>query len=236
MSHSIKPTAGVRPDLIVPGPVRGACPPPTEIICIEANKVFDFCFQEELVERCFDFEEDVTEVIDCVIERVTCREIRDREPVEGREGLFLVSLQIDLILRITLMIDDEEMDRFRRITFVKQVVLCAPLGTQVSCDVTGTCVCVLQEQELPPELNITANLLPVQDEAQICCTVQLCITVQSIAKVKVLVPTFGLCVPAECRVAPAFGGCPPLPPNQCFPEMIGGTNNVSGNGFNNSQC
>jgi hypothetical protein len=233
VSQYIKPMAGGQPDVIVPGPVKGACPPPTEIICVEAKKVFDFCFQEELLERCFDFEEEVTEVVDCEIESVTCREVRDREPVEGREGLFLVSLQIDLILRITALIDDVEVDRFRRITFVKRVVLCAPQGTDVTCNVNGTCICVLQEQELPPDL---APNQPVVGEevAQICCTIQLCITVQTLANVKILVPTFGLCVPAECRVAPAFGGCPPVPPLQCFPDVVNGINGFP-NGIQNNR-
>lgn len=46
-------------------------------------------------------------------------------------------------------------------------------------------------------------------------TMQLCIVVKSVADVNVLVPTFGIVVPKECQVAPAFGGCPPLPPQQC---------------------
>jgi len=45
----------------------------------------------------------------------------------------------------------------------------------------------------------------------------LCITVQSTADVKVLVPTFGTVVPKECNVSPAFGGCPPSPTDVCNP-------------------
>jgi hypothetical protein len=231
----MKPIAGAQNDVIVPGPILGPCPPPTEIICIEAKKVFDFCFQEELLEKCFRLEEEVTEVEDCEIESAVCREIRDRRPVEGRDGLFLVSLQIDLILRLTLLVDEEEVVRRRRITIVKQVVLCAPLGTEVTCEVAGTCICVVQDQTLPPELveNGAAQPEPAEDEPNICCTVQLCITIQSLATVKILVPALGLCVPAECRVAPAFGGCPPMPPGQCFPETLGGLNGLNGvNGVN----
>lgn len=172
MSQRSKTITAGQQDVIIPGPVRGACPPPTEIVCIDARKVFDFCFQEETLERCFVLEEAVTEVVDCHIESVTCREVREREPIEGRDGFFLVSLQIDLILRITLLIEGMEVDRFRRITFVKRVVLCAPMGTMVDCVVTGTCICVLQEQTLPPGV-VGIPLEVGDDDPDICCTIQL---------------------------------------------------------------
>lgn len=46
-------------------------------------------------------------------------------------------------------------------------------------------------------------------------TMLLCIVVTSAADVKMLVPSFGMVVPQQCRVAPAFGGCPPMPPDVC---------------------
>jgi hypothetical protein len=59
-------------------------------------------------------------------------------------------------------------------------------------------------------------------------TIQLCIVVKSTADVNILVPTFGVVVPQECRVAPAFGGCPPMPPDLCGPgpQMTGGTSGM----------
>ena len=44
-------------------------------------------------------------------------------------------------------------------------------------------------------------------------SILLCIVVQSTAVIKALVPTFGMVVPKECQVSPAFGGCPPFPPS-----------------------
>lgn len=48
----------------------------------------------------------------------------------------------------------------------------------------------------------------------------LCVVVQSTAAVKILVPSFGVVMPQECRVASAFGGCPPIPPDVCGPGMM----------------
>lgn len=221
----IKPIAGGQEngDVIVPGPIRGEVPDPTEIVCIEARKVFDFCFQEDLIERCFFLpQNNVEEILDCEIEQVKCREIRDREPVPGQEGLFLVTLSIQIRLRIgARRANGDEVDFFRDITFAKRVVLCAPEGTDVTCDVNGTCVCVLQEAIDPDETEgeTSVNQQVNQNGAELCCTVQLCVVVQSTADVKLLVPAFGFCAPAECRVAPAFGGCPPVPPPQCIPPL-----------------
>jgi hypothetical protein len=53
-------------------------------------------------------------------------------------------------------------------------------------------------------------------------TIQLCVVVQSTAVAKLLVPSFGMVMPQECRVSPAFGGCPPMPPEVCGP-FNGGT-------------
>lgn len=50
-------------------------------------------------------------------------------------------------------------------------------------------------------------------------TTHLCIVIQSGADVKILVPSFGIVMPQECRVAPAFGGCPPIPPEVCGPGI-----------------
>jgi hypothetical protein len=53
---------------------------------------------------------------------------------------------------------------------------------------------------------------------QVCCPVNLCLLIQSTALVKLLVPTYGFCVPAPCVVSPSPPfPCPPSPlyPPQC---------------------
>ncbi len=211
MSQYLPPMAGGQNSELVPGPWRHDwCPKPTEIVVIEVRKVFDFCFQEDVLERCF-FEPRLTNtgtITGCEITNVTCSEILDREPIPDSDGLALVSIQVNLTLNITVVPSPgaEPVVVTRSIAFPKRVVLCAPMGTDVVCEVRGTCICTPQ----PPLMNGGTTTDP-----NVCCTIQLCIVVKSVADINVLVPTFGIVVPKECQVAQAFGGCPPLPPQQC---------------------
>lgn len=215
MAQYLPPMSGGQEPRIVPGPVRGgACPPPSEIVVVEARKVFDFCFQEDSLERCFFVSglASTATITNCEITNVTCTEIMDREPLPDQDGLVLASIQITLELRITILPAPmaQPVTIMRTVTFPKRVVLCAPSGTDIRCDVRGTCICTVQP---PPTTGATGN------EPNVCCTIQLCVTVTSSADVKLLVPSFGVVVPQECRVSPAFGGCPPIPPDICGPGI-----------------
>jgi len=84
---------------------------------------------------------------------------------------------------------------FRKVvTFLKQAVLCAPEGTEVQCEVTGNCCCFLD-----------CNW-------DITCVFDFCVVLQVKADVKILVPSFGFCVPAECK---AVAPCPPRIVDDC---------------------
>jgi len=214
LSEYLAPMSGGQDRRIVPGPVRGgACPPPSEIVVVEVRKIYDYCFQEDTLERCFFVPNlgPLATVTTCEITNVTCSEILDREPLPDQDGLALVSIQVSLDLRITVTPapNATPITVTRLVTFPKRVVLCAPTGTEVTCDVRGTCICTVQ----PPMAGQT------QTEPNICCTIQLCLVVQSGAEVKILVPSFGIVMPQECRVSPAFGGCPPIPPEVCGPGI-----------------
>jgi len=164
----LPPMAGGSHDAAVPGPVRdGRTPPVREIVVIEARKVFDFCFQEDVLERCF-FVPDLgpgAQVTSCEIIDVTCMEVLDREPITDQEGLFLVSIQVNLTLRITILPSPRGTPVVvnRSIAFPKRVVLCAPTGTDVTCDVRGTCICTVQPVSGGGSIG----------EPNICCTIQL---------------------------------------------------------------
>ncbi|HLN60616.1 MAG TPA: hypothetical protein VK464_03620 [Symbiobacteriaceae bacterium] len=170
MSEYLPPMTGGQDRRVVPGPVRGgACPPPSEIVVVEVRKVFDFCFQEDSLERCFFVPGLGTgaAVTGCEITNVTCGEIMDREPIPDQDGLALVSLQIniDLSISIAATANATPTTVTRTISFPKRVVLCAPTGTDVSCDVRGTCICTVQ-----PTTATTATTEP-----NVCCTIQLCV-------------------------------------------------------------
>lgn len=186
---------------VVPGPIRGGhCPTPREIVVVDARKVFDFCTQEDVLERCFtipDLGEDAS-VLDCRITNITCEEIMDREPVMNGNGRAVVSVQITLTLRLTIMPDlgQSPITVERTVTFPKRVVLCAPEGTQVTCDVQGTCICTVQPDAADGEPNV-------------CCTIQLCTVLTVTANVKLLVPSFGSVRARRCPSAASPAGCPP---------------------------
>lgn len=213
MSKNLPPMAGSEDVRIAPGVIRGGqCPSPREIVVVEARKVFDFCTQDDLLERCFFVAGLNTGamVIDCQISNVSCQEIMEREPLPNGDGKALVSIQVNLTLNLTIMPGPGQQPVMvqRNISFPKRVVLCAPTGTDVTCDVRGTCICTLQ----PPSPGM------VEGEPNICCTIQLSITLTVTANVKVLVPSFGMVLPKECTVAAVLGV---MVPPQCE-EPVGG--------------
>jgi len=175
VAHSAPTKTVVQDPTVVPGPLRGLCPPVSEIMVLEARKVFDFCFQEDLLERCF-FVPQLTNgaaVIDCQIVDVVCTEVNDREHLPDGKGLALVSLQITLTINVTIVpaTGAQPIVLTRTIAFPKRVVLCAPLGTDVTCDVRGTCICTVQ-----PPVVTNGQVIPTT-EPNVCCTIQLCIVV-----------------------------------------------------------
>ncbi len=176
-----------------------------DVICIEAKKVFDLCFQEERVERLFPITEDLPDApieLDCQIdtENITCREVSPREKVDSKKGKFLVCLAIELPVTISAV--NSRTGQLvcpvitHTVTVLKQVVLCAPEGTSIRCEVTGNCCCVLDRRN-----------------DQINCVFNLVVVIKSTATVQVLVPTLGMCAPVECKAVP--GGVPPTVPKDC---------------------
>ncbi|MEW6182377.1 MAG: hypothetical protein AB1500_04260 [Bacillota bacterium] len=181
-----------------------------EVVCIETFKVYDFCYQVDSREQCFTLPERCEafpfppgSVAECEIAGTpTCFETSRTAPDEnGRADItFAASSTIRIIIRDP---NGTVLCEFNKtINFTKTVVLCAPEGTVTDCAVVdAACHCVLIGE-------------------QVCCSVDLCILIQSRAVVKLLVPSFGFCVPAPCEeVSPAPPVvCPPvLFPPQCTP-------------------
>ncbi|MBX5477310.1 MAG: hypothetical protein IRZ18_09350 [Clostridia bacterium] len=186
------------PEEIIPGPCPPeGCPKPTEIVCIETIKVYDFCFQTDtrsnlsfpLPSGCHN-----AATADCFVRDVDCREI-SRTPIDG--GLANVTLRVTVRLRITVFNDNgHEVCEFdATFVFTKTVTLCAPEGTFIDCRVASSAC----------EAFIAGNNVHVN--------VTLCLLIESNARVKLLVPSFGFCVPSECVTLPS-------PPVECPPENI----------------
>lgn len=178
-----------------------------ETICIEVPKVYDFCFQAERRENICTplgtLMPPAGSTVRCVIKNVTCSEVSRSEPnAQGRANVtFAVVVNYKLEV---LNPAGEVIQKFRglQFSFTKTVVLCAPEGTFTNCEIVNSaCTCLILGD-------------------QICCTFDLCIVIQSVAIVKILIPSFGFCTPALCeQVSPDVPFvCPPtLFPPQCPP-------------------
>lgn len=162
-----------------------------EVICIEATKVCDFCFQEHRVDRTFNVNvpTGVTEIM-CNIDEanVTCRVVERREVEGTKKQLVCVAITVP----VTFTVGTETFNQ--TVTFLKQAVLCAPEGTQVRCDVTGNCCCFLD-----PATGL------------VTCVFDFCVVIKTQVQVRVLVPTLGMCTPKRCRST--IVGCPPSVPD-----------------------
>lgn len=159
-----------------------------DVICIEAKRVCDFCFQEHRVERTFAVTIPVgtTPAVSCDIDEqnITCRVVERRE-IEGSKNKILACVAVEVPVFIT--VGTEVLTQ--RVVFLKQAVLCTPEGTDIECQVTGNCCCFFDA--------VTG---------QVSCVFDFCVVIQSKANVRVLVRTLGTCAPRECR---GVFACPP---------------------------
>lgn len=161
-----------------------------DVICIEAKRVCDFCFQEHRVERTFQVSTSTNgtrPAVSCEIDErnIVCREV-ERTVVGGKKDHVLVCVAVEVPVTIT--IGTEVITQ--RVVFLKQAVLCAPEGTDIECQVTGNCCCFFDQQT-----------------GSVSCVFNFCIVIQSKVDVRVLIKTLGTCAPKECRSV--VGGCPP---------------------------
>ncbi|MFX4263516.1 hypothetical protein ACOBQJ_15125 [Pelotomaculum propionicicum] len=181
-----------------------------ETICIEVPKVYDFCFERDTREnvctplgKCSPPE---GAVVRCTINSATCSEVSRGEPDAAGRADVTFAFAINYTLEVV-STTGQVVCRARDLifSFTKTISLCAPEGTFTNCTVVNSaCTCMILG-------------------AQICCTFDLCTVFQSLAIVKILVPSFGFCTPELCeQVSPA----PPLvcPPDLFPPQCPAGKN------------
>ena len=193
----------VRPDCfdsVVPGPCDPAygCPDPTEIACIEVTKIYDFCFQQERRENVCLYLPHVcaaariTDKVDCDVLNVACREL-SRKPDANNSGYADVTLLVTVALEFKILRDGTLVCRFEdSFSFMKTVRLYAPRGTEVACKTVGS--------RCGPAAVVNG---------QVCCSVEICLVVESRACVKLLVPSYGYCTPMSSCASPDSSSCPP---------------------------
>ncbi|MDI3316149.1 MAG: hypothetical protein QJR14_00715 [Bacillota bacterium] len=191
---------------VTPGPYPGGVPTPTEVDCILVDKVYDFCSETDSRDATFTIP--VTclppvpagTTVTCAAGTPTCT-LGTPAPIPTRPGFVNVSVVVTVPLTFTLV----NPDGTTRCTFsdsftaAKTVTLYAPTGTTIDCEVTS------------------AGCGPCTATAtQIFCSVSYCLLIESTARVKLLVPTYGFCMPAECVVSPT----PPVPCPPPYPPQL----------------
>jgi hypothetical protein len=195
-------------DAIVPGPCSGYCPPPTEIDCIQVNKVYDFCFEADtntnvctpIPSSCGTLPTGT--VATGSVSGVTCTVVGTTPILSSTgqpTGFADVTLLVTVTITYTLTHAGVTICTFTgSFSFMKTIVLCAPTGTTIDCTAPSSTV------------SPVAIL-----SGQVCATVTICLLVSSVAMVNLLVPSYGFCTPAPCVVSPN----PPFtcPPSPLFP-------------------
>jgi hypothetical protein len=204
----------VEDQTIVPGPCQGPCPSPTEIDCIQVNKVYDFCFEAEtnspisipIPASCGTLPAGTT--AQGAVTGSSCTVIGSTpilNPAGQPTGFADVTLLISVSMEFTLTGPTGTVictfPATPAFSFMKTIVLCAPAGTTITCTIPSSAV--------SPAAIVDGSVVSA---------VTICILVSSIALVNLLVPSYGFCTPAPCVVAPSPPfACPPSPlfPPQC---------------------
>lgn len=230
---AIDPETG---EFMQPGPCpfdeyeqRRICPPTTEVDCIVAEKVFDQCFKEDVIERVFpiptgpgeDCENvDLTLVdrVDCTIESAECVVWDVSDPID--DNIRIVTVRQDIKMEIALVDEDPVPDQVL-CTFTVTVehystaqlfvpdpgLVFGPAGGPlVSCEVVGS-TCFGFQQTFP-------------DINSVIITAKICKIIEVTALKKLMIPNYGFCVPRPCVPAPQQIEieCPPI--EELFPRQM----------------
>jgi hypothetical protein len=199
---------------VVPGPCPNGCPAPTEIDCIQVNKVYDFCFEAEtntnvcttIPNSCGTLPSGT--VASGTVSGVSCTVVGTTPILNSTgqpTGFADVTLLVTVTITYTLTYAGATICTFTgNFSFMSTIVLCAPSGTTIDCTIPSSAV------------SPVAIL-----NGQVCSTVTVCLLVSSIAMVNLLVPSYGFCTPAPCVVSPS----PPFscPPSPLYPESCSST-------------
>lgn len=190
------------------------CPPPTEIDCILTTKVYDFCFQTDTLSN-LSFTIPSTcpsplpigAVVTGTVTGISCTTVSSTPILNPTTGAPTGFADVTVLITVTVTFVATSSTGVVLCTFdgttsfMKTVVLCAPSGTSISCETPSSAV--------GPVAVVDGTLL---------VTVTVCVLLESLATVKLLVPSYGFCTPAPCVVAASPPvTCPPSPlyPPQC---------------------
>lgn len=207
--------------------------PPQEVDCLVMEKVFDQCFQEDVIIRSFTIPAgagkpceniDLTRVdhLKCAILSAECEIVEVGPPVN--DGLRIITIRQELRMQIDLIDNASappaKLCSFKVVIddFYSQVQLNVPPpgtvfgpagGPFLFCEVvSATCYGRLEN---PP---------PGEPPAKVICTAKICRIAEVTAFVKLLIPHLGFCVPEPCAAAPQQKEIECFPADGLFPPQV----------------
>ncbi len=202
--------AGIKPGRY--DPVYG-CPPPTEIVCIVAKKVYDECKNTQIKEDEFVVYSYLSNpVVDVQFKSV---ELLDG-PVcdDSRPGRVRVTFKYGIKIKVCFE-NNTEIIRTQEVTVVKSfhVPRAGEQGLEISCDIPFIegLECVVKAKSQAGNQNKTI----------IVCCIGILLIIRLFAEVQLMVPAYGFCPePPDCEEVQSGGGeCPefhfkwpPFPP------------------------
>ena len=191
---------------VTPGPCpTTGCPAPTEIDCIMVDKIYASCTQTV----------PVTQVLDCDDLPAGCL------PPGTMSGSLPCTLDLTASMCTVGAVVASGTDSINNITYTISAVvnLTCPSGTVFPVTLyTTTTVPLYNPSGTTPSCTVisgscSAVILPNGD---VSVQATLCLLLQTLARVQLLIPTYGFCAPTPCEVA-AVAACPPgalFPPQQ----------------------
>lgn len=199
------------------------CPPTTEKDCIIVEKVFDQCVKEEIITRritiptksnepCKDVDTKKTTRIECKVNHVDCNVANVSPPIPNTNNQRIITVCQDVEITISLYDGNTLQCSFTHTIndVCQDIVMYVPPqgllfgasgGPFVFCEVVGA-VCYCRLETVPP----------CEKPDEVICTIKICKVVEVTAFIKLLIPTYGFCVPPPCEAAPQEIEieCPPL--------------------------
>lgn len=189
-------------------PVYGA-PPPTEIVCIQVDKVYQEC-KKVLVN-----EDEIEHYAPLAVTDVTCLDVKliSQDCTVVAPGRIRVQFRYKIRARVTY--DDQSTNEISHVVEQDKTVFLARAdeeGLEVKCDIFLECLeCFVEEVMDPNTAKVRSTI--------ICCIGKM-ILVKLFAHVQLLIPAYGFCPePPECdevlAICPDFDPeWPPYPPQE----------------------
>jgi hypothetical protein len=189
-----------------------------ETICIRTTKVYDWCFKNGtttfvITDLTFPVDTSTVAGVECSISDIACAEI-DRNQSGG--GIAVVTLRKQATFDLTfvdangvpvpVIIGGVEFTTQSRTRFFDEFVqVCAPVGTDVNCEIT--------------DVGCRSTLTTVNGTPAVSVEIFVCQSIQVEADVKVCIDINDFCVPDICEQVPKPFACPPTEffPPQCSP-------------------